>query len=130
MPISAIDPRTALIVVDLQNGIVGLPLAHPAPGILARNGELLAEFRRRDLPVVLVNVTGAPPGRTDDGPSFPTAIPPQWSELAPELGPADSDHLLTKQARSAFTHTGLADWLRDRDITQVVVTGIATSNGV
>ncbi|MER7930609.1 isochorismatase family cysteine hydrolase [Streptomyces sp. NPDC096057] len=129
MPISAIDPKTALIVVDLQNGIVSLPLAHPAADVLARNAELLAEFRRRDLPVVLVNVAGGPAGRNDLGASFP-APTPQWTELVPELGATDTDHLVTKHSRSAFTKTGLDAWLRDRGVTQVVVTGIATSSGV
>lgn len=129
MPVSTIDSNTALIVVDLQNGIVGLPLAHPAADVLARNAELLAHFRRHRLPVVLVNVDGAPTGRTDLGPTFP-ALTPEWTQLAPELGTTDSDHRLTKQARSAFTKTGLDQWLRERGVTQVVVTGIATSNGV
>ncbi|WP_372346688.1 isochorismatase family cysteine hydrolase [Streptomyces sp. KL116D] len=129
MPVTAIDPRTALVVVDLQQGIVELPLAHPVDQVLARNAELLAEFRRRGLPVVLVNVAGGPPGRNDLGASFP-APPPQWTELAPQLGAAEGDHLVTKHARSAFTNTGLDEWLRGQGVTQIVVTGIATSSGV
>ncbi|MFE3112078.1 cysteine hydrolase family protein [Kitasatospora indigofera] len=129
MPVTALDPKPALVVVDLQRGIVALPLAHPAAAVLARNAELLTEFRRRGLPVVLVNVAGAPAGRTDHGPVFPV-LTPEWTELAPELGATTTDHLLTKHARSAFTGTGLNEWLRDQDVTQVVVTGIATSNGV
>ncbi|MBG7700147.1 MULTISPECIES: isochorismatase family cysteine hydrolase [Streptomyces] len=129
MAVSAIDPKTALIVVDLQKGIVGLPLAHPAADVLARNAELLAEFRRRGLPVVLVNVAGGPAGRNDLGASFPTPTA-EWTELVPELGATDGDHLVTKYSRSAFTKTGLNEWLRERGVTQVVVTGIATSSGV
>ncbi|PWI15268.1 hydrolase [Streptomyces sp. Act143] len=130
MPITALDRRTALIVVDLQKGIVELPLAHPAADVLARNAELLAAFRRRGLPVVLVNVAGGPQGRNDLGASFPAQVAPEWTELVPELGTDDNDHLITKYSRSAFTGTGLSEWLRWRDVTQVVVTGIATSSGV
>ncbi|WP_439381317.1 isochorismatase family cysteine hydrolase [Amycolatopsis lexingtonensis] len=129
MPITTIDRRTALIVVDLRQGIVGLPQAHPVSDVLGRTADLLAGFRRRGLPVVLVNVTGGPAGRNDLGASFP-AVPAEWSELAPELGAAPGDHLVTKQSRSAFTKTGLAEWLREREVTQVVVTGISTSSGV
>lgn len=129
MPITAIDPKTALIVVDLQKGIVGLPLAHSVADVLARNAELLAAFRRRGLPVVLVNVAGGPGGRNDLGTGFP-APTPEWTELAPELGFDDNDHLITKHSRSAFTRTGLNEWLRRQGVTQVVVSGIATSSGV
>ncbi|MGW3347143.1 isochorismatase family cysteine hydrolase [Nonomuraea rubra] len=129
MPITAIDPQSALVVVDLQEGIVGLPLAHPVPDVLERNRELLAEFRRRGLPVVLVNVAGGPAGRNDLGAAFP-AFPSGLTELVPQLDATQGDHLVTKKSRSAFTGTGLAQWLRERGVTQVVVTGIATGSGV
>ncbi|MFF3606699.1 cysteine hydrolase family protein [Streptomyces sp. NPDC002463] len=57
-------------------------------------------------------------------------LPPEWSELLAELGATENDHLVTKHARSAFTRTGLDEWLRDRDVTQVVVSGITTSSSV
>ncbi|MER7538981.1 isochorismatase family cysteine hydrolase [Streptomyces sp. NPDC097704] len=129
MSVTAMDRKSALVVVDLQKGIVDLPLAHPAEEVLARNAELLAAFRRRRLPVVLVNVAGSPVGRNDLETSF-SEPPPEWSELVPELGATASDHLVTKHARSAFTRTGLDEWLRDRGVTQVVVSGITTSSGV
>ncbi|MEV7077971.1 isochorismatase family cysteine hydrolase [Streptomyces sp. NPDC093516] len=129
MPITSLDRKTALIVVGLQKGIVEQPLAHPVADVLARNAELLAAFRRRGLPVVLVNVAGGPEGRNDLGATFPTPTP-EWTELVPELGTDESDHLVTKHARSAFTGTGLNEWLRDRCVTQVVVSGMATSSGV
>lgn len=129
MPFSALDPKTALIVVDLQAGIVGLPLAHPVDEVVARSVELLAAFRRRGLPVVLVNVAGAPPGRTDRGHRL-AAVPEGWSDLIDELDRQPGDLLVTKYARSAFSGTGLAERLRELGVTQVVVTGIATGSGV
>ena len=129
MPFSALDPKAALIVVDLQAGIVGLPLAHPVDGVVSRSVELLAAFRARGLPVVLVNVAGSPPGRTDRGHRV-TAVPEGWSELIDELDRQPGDILVTKHARSAFSGTGLADRLRELGVTQVVVTGIATGSGV
>jgi nicotinamidase-related amidase len=129
MPFSALDPKTALIVVDLQAGIVGLPLAHPVQDVVARSAELLAAFRRRGLPVVLVNVAGSPPGRTDRGHRV-TEIPEGWTDLIDALDRQPSDLVVTKYARSAFSGTGLADRLRELGVTQVVVTGIATGSGV
>ena len=64
MPVTVLDPKTALIVVDLQKGIAGLPCAHPIADIVARSSALAAAFRAKNLPVVLVNVAGRAPGRT------------------------------------------------------------------
>jgi nicotinamidase-related amidase len=130
MPFSAVDPKTALIVVDLQAGIVGVPLAHPVEGIVRHSVELLDAFRERGLPVVLVNVAGSPGGRTDRGGPSARSFPDGWTDLIDELGRQPTDLLITKHARSAFSGTGLAERLRELGVTQVVVTGIATGSGV
>jgi nicotinamidase-related amidase len=129
MALSALDPRCALLVIDLQKGIVALPRAHPVPPVLERAAALAGAFRRHGLPVVLVRVAGAPPGRAEVTRSM-AGLPPEWSELVPELQQQPGDHVLTKRSWGAFTGTGLADWLRARSVTQVVLAGIATSIGV
>ena len=68
MPLTKLDDTTAFIVIDLQKGIVGLPSAHPAGEIIGRAAQLARAFRECGLPVVLVNVTGRAPGRTDRRP--------------------------------------------------------------
>ena len=129
MPLTTLDSGAALIVIDLQNGIVSLPTAHPAADIVARNARLARAFRERDLPVVLVNVSGAAPGRTDAGPRvLPSAG--AWTELIPELDEQPGDLLITKQRPGAFIGTSLDDHLRRHAVTQVFLTGIATSGGV
>jgi nicotinamidase-related amidase len=130
VPISVIDQQTALIVVDLQKGVVEIPLAHPVDGIIERSAALVRAFRSRGLPVVLVNVAGVPVGRTDGGGGAGRSFPEGWSDLIPDLDQQPDDILVTKHARSAFTGTGLAELLRGHAVTQVVVTGIATSGGV
>jgi hypothetical protein len=65
MPITKLDDVAALLVIDLQKGIVASPTAHPVGEIVDRVARLARAFRRRGSPVVLVNVTGAAPGRTD-----------------------------------------------------------------
>jgi nicotinamidase-related amidase len=130
MPFSAVDAKTALIVIDLQAGIVALPLAHPVEHVVARSTELATEFRQRGLPVVLVNVAGSPPGRTDRGSGAGRVFPDGWTELITELSRHPDDILVTKHARSAFSGTGLGERLKELGVTQVVVVGIATSSGV
>jgi nicotinamidase-related amidase len=129
MPLTAIDPVAALVVVDLQKGMAGIPTAHPLGDIVGRASRLAHAFRARGLPVVLVNVVGVAPGRTDAArPQF--ALPPDWTELVPELASQAGDYLVTKQRWGAFISTQLNEQLRQRGVTQVFVAGVATSIGV
>lgn len=129
MAVTALDPNSALIVVDLQKGVVGLDLAHPVAEVIAHSRRLADGFRERGLPVVLVNVDGGAPGRTEQ-PRPGTARPPDWTELVPELGRTPQDIVVTKRTWGAFASTDLEQRLRSLDVTQVVITGIATSFGV
>lgn len=129
MTATTLDPITALVVVDLQKGITGLPTAHPSAEIVERSARLADAFRERGLPVVLVRVTGGAPGRTE-GPAHGGEVPADWADLVPELGRQDSDIVVTKQQWGAFYGTDLDLQLRRRGVTQVVVAGIATSIGV
>jgi nicotinamidase-related amidase len=58
------------------------------------------------------------------------SFPDGWTELAPELEAHSSDHLITKQRWGAFLGTSLDEALRQRGVTQIVLTGVATSIGV
>jgi nicotinamidase-related amidase len=59
MPLTTLDVVTALVVIDLQKGILGLPTVHPIGEVVTRASELASAFRRHGLQVVLVNVSGA-----------------------------------------------------------------------
>ena len=106
-----------------------MPTLHSASEIVGRSAQLARAFRARGLPVILVNVTAAPPGRTDAGPRT-FQLPPDWTEFVPELEQHPADHLVTKQRWGAFIGTSLDAYLREKGVTQVVLTGIATSAGV
>jgi nicotinamidase-related amidase len=129
MPVTVLDPKTALIVVDLQKGIAAMPGAHPIADVVAKSAALLDAFRARKLPVVLVNVDAMAPGRTQQAARI-SSFPPEFAELLPELNRQPSDHLVTKRTWGAFTGTDLEAYLRGQGVTQVVVTGVATSAGV
>ncbi len=128
---------TALILVDLQKGIVGLPLA-PRSGeaVLAKGKELARRFRIAKAPVVLVNVAFAPDfsdalkapvDRPMQAP--PGGFPEDWSELADGLAEA-SDLKVTKRQWGAFYGTDLDLQLRRRGVTTVVIGGVSTNMGV
>jgi nicotinamidase-related amidase len=129
MALTRIDPHPALVLIDLQAGIVALPTVHPAAHVVERAAALAAAFRRRALPVVLVNVAGGAPGRVEQARSF-AGRPAGWTELVPQLDRQPGDHAVTKHTWGAFTGTGLDAHLRARGVTQLVLGGISTSVGV
>jgi len=124
-----LDPTTALIVVDLQKGFIDAPFIHPFAGVLERNQALLAAFRRQRLPVVLINVAGSAPGRTEQPPRNRN-FPDGWTDLLPELDQQPGDITVTKRTWGAFASTDLEARLRSLAVTQVVITGVATGTGV
>jgi nicotinamidase-related amidase len=127
--LTTLDPKTALIVVDLQKGIVGSPFIHPIAGIIECTQALLAAFRQLQLPVVLVNVAGSASGRTEQPRRFAT-LPEGFTDLIEELDRRPSDFVVTKRTWGAFAGTDLEAQLKAHGVTQVVVTGVATGTDV
>ncbi|HTW82493.1 MAG TPA: isochorismatase family protein [Candidatus Sulfotelmatobacter sp.] len=129
MPLSALDRTPALVVIDLQKGIVSYPTVHPIEPVVHNAAELARAFRRRGWPVVLVNVTAVPSGRTQ-AQRLSAAPAPDWAELVPELDAQPKDVLVTKRSWGAFHGTALDAELRKLGATQIVLAGVATSIGV
>ena len=129
MPLTTLDPNTALILIDLQKGIVARDTKPcPPADVVAKAARLAKAFRAHKLPVVLVHVTGGAPGRNEQ--PKPPSPAPDWADLVPELDRQPDDHIVEKKSWGAFTHTGLEEHLRAQGVTQVVVAGIATAIGV
>ncbi|HEX4340775.1 MAG TPA: isochorismatase family protein [Polyangiaceae bacterium] len=135
MPATALDPRTALVVIDLQNGLSRFPTLRPFPEVVANTVKLAQAFRRAELPVVLVSVGFSADGgdrlvtRTEAPPRvIPTT--PEFAKIVPELGPEPGDIVITKRQPSAFYGTELELQLRRRRITGIVLAGVASSIGV
>ncbi|MEV6838971.1 isochorismatase family protein [Streptomyces sp. NPDC051133] len=115
-----LDPQhTALILVDLMERIVALPL-EPRDGteVLAAAEELASVFRAAGAPVVLVRV---------ERPSV--AEQPPGSGLVPGLLHG-GDLEVVKRTIGGFHGTGLDAHLRERGVTTLVFGGIATNLGV
>jgi nicotinamidase-related amidase len=134
-----IDPRkAALVLIDLQNGIIGRPLApHSGPGVVANAARLATKFRDLGAAVVLVNVAFHPDAKdrldapADSPQQFnPAALPANWAGLVPEIGPQAGDLLITKHQWGAFYGTELDLQLRRRGVQTIVLGGIATNFGV
>ncbi|MEU3372600.1 hydrolase [Streptomyces sp. NPDC006660] len=137
MALTTLDPRTAFVAIDLQRGIVAMPTEpHTTADVVARTAELADAFRSQGLPVVLVRVSLAPdgadaaPGRTEAGQGRGGARPEGWDVIVDELAGHPGDITVTKRNWGAFHGTDLDVQLRRRGITQIVLTGVATSIGV
>jgi nicotinamidase-related amidase len=132
-----LDPSTtAIILIDLQRGIVARPAEpHAASDVLARARLLLDRFRAGGATVVLVRVGFSEDGRDRLSPPadlMPPGgpVPPDFAELMPELGQAPGDLVITKRQWGAFHGTELDLQLRRRGVTTIVLGGISTNIGV
>ena len=130
MPLTILDPRTALIVVDLQTGLAGALPPAAFEAVVGRSRALADAFRARGLPVVLVTVDGVAPGRTEQPSRHTGGFPPGFTDVVAELDQQPSDIVVTKRTWGAFATTDLEQRLRALGVTQVVVTGVATGTGV
>ncbi|MGD0991757.1 MAG: hydrolase [Gemmatimonadales bacterium] len=134
----SLDPRTtALVLIDLQRGIVGRQTApHAAAHVVERAQRLVQRCREVGATVVLVRVAYAADGRdrlsqkVDAAPWSAGNVPPDFSELVPELSPMPGDVVITKRQWGAFYGTELDLVLRRRGVRTIILGGISTNFGV
>ncbi|MHB8179081.1 MAG: hydrolase [Vulcanimicrobiaceae bacterium] len=136
MPITTIDPRSALVVIDIQKGILTQPTVHDSRAVIDNVATLAKTFREKRLPVVLVRVGwSADFGDTlkarVESPRPTGAVAADFMEYvdALDVDPA-RDILIFKRQWGAFYGTDLDLQLRRRGVTNIVLCGIATSIGV
>jgi nicotinamidase-related amidase len=132
-----LDPAaTALILVDLQAGIVAMPtVPHAGDDLLKRSLALAERLRSRGGTIVRVHVAfddarDMPPQNVDEPMQLPPGGPPkEWSAFPDAPLPA-GDLVLLKRHWGALHGTDLDLRLRRRGIRTVIVAGIATNYGV
>jgi nicotinamidase-related amidase len=133
-----LDPRkTALVLIDLQKGILGIPLTpYDAAAVMANALALGKKLKAAGGIVVAVNVDFAadgadrPPQEVDAPMQRPAGgMPADWAVLAPDVA-ALADVKVTKRQWGAFHGTELDLQLRRRGITTIILGGIATNFGV
>jgi len=138
MKTTLMDPsKTALVIVDLQKGIVRIATEpYPAGTVVANATKLARLFRKNKMPVFLVRVTPSADGKdmlkpvADHPMSWNLARSVDWADIVPELGPEPGDFIITKRQWGAFHGTELDLQLRRRGIHTIVLCGIATNLGV
>src|ERR1700733_3552736 len=130
-----LDPqKTALVLIDLQNAIVGMNTApHTAAQVVENSKKLAEAFRASNALVFYVRVDlndfmklpVDQPHNLGDKP-----LPAVASEIAPSAGFQPGDILITKRHWGAFAGTDLEQQLKNRGIDTVVLTGISSNVGV
>jgi nicotinamidase-related amidase len=135
----SLDPRTtALVLIDLQAGLLALPLApHAGTAVVAAAERLGRRFAALGAPVLPVRISFAPdyadkPNQPIDQPMLlpDGGLPEGWSDLDPAIAALPAAAAITKRQWSAFHGTELDLQLRRRGVTTIVLGGIATNFGV
>jgi nicotinamidase-related amidase len=106
-------PNTALLVVDVQNGVV--EGAHERDTVVANVGSLVDKARQERVPVVWVQHSDEGLARASD----------EWRIVA-ELAPGDAEPLVEKTYGDSFEDTDLEDILSAAGVGHLVVAGAAT----
>ncbi|MHB1242222.1 MAG: cysteine hydrolase family protein [Gaiellaceae bacterium] len=106
-------PGTALLVVDVQNGVVGG--AHERDAVVANVSLLVEKARSEQVPVVWVQHSDEQLAKGSD----------DW-RIVPELAPADAEPLIEKNYGDSFEDTNLEEVLSDLGVGRLVVVGAQT----
>jgi nicotinamidase-related amidase len=106
-------PNTALLVVDVQTGVV--EGAHERDAVVANVGSLVEQARRERVPVVWVQHSDEHLTRGSDG----------W-RIVPELAPGDAEPLVEKHYGDAFEDTTLEIVLAGLGVGRLIVVGAET----
>jgi nicotinamidase-related amidase len=129
--------RTAVVVVDLQKGIVKNPGApHSTSTVIGNCSRLLGAARRTDAQPILVHVGGSSDGAdrlhppADQSMRAANAPSSDWSDFISELDRQPGDITILKRQWGAFYGTDLDLQLRRRGLTTIILCGIATEFGV
>jgi nicotinamidase-related amidase len=106
-------PNTAVLVVDVQNGVV--EGAHERDAVVANVGSVVEKARRERVPVVWVQHSSEELAKGSD----------DW-RIVPELTPGEAEPLIEKNYGDSFENTALEAVLSDLEVGRLVVVGAQT----
>ncbi len=133
----SLNPKsTALVLIDLQKGVMGMPVApHSAAEVVENSVSLGTALSQAGGVVAPVHVAFSPDGadrlrQEVDRPNPSAPLAADWSELVPEIAALPAAFVIVKRQWGAFHGTELDLQLRRRGIDTIILTGVATNIGV
>ncbi|KAJ6500869.1 isochorismatase family protein [Mycena sanguinolenta] len=128
MPLN-ISPRSALVIVDVQNGFTLAPYSQmqifPAfNSVIGNIASVIQAFRAASLPVIHIHHNSL-----EDSPLNRTRCPEGYAVL-PEAAPAGAEVIFVKNVNSGFIGTGLEAHLRANNTDTLIILGLTTSHCV
>jgi len=115
--------KKALIIIDIQNDYFengAIELVNPIEASLKARA-VLDSFREKNLPIVHIQHLSADPV------NMPIFVPGTFgSEIHENVKPLEGEQVIQKYYPNSFRETALLDYLKENDITELVVTGMMT----
>ncbi|MEJ2881471.1 cysteine hydrolase family protein [Pedobacter sp. GR22-6] len=115
--------KQALIIIDVQNDYFengALELVNPIEASL-NAGKVLEYFRKNSLPIAHIQHTSANPE------ALPVFVEGTHGvEIHENVKPIAGENVFQKNYPNSFRETGLGEYLKENDITEVVITGMMT----
>jgi nicotinamidase-related amidase len=112
------QPLTVLLIVDVQNGLVGLMSAEIRDSVLPKIKTLLTKARASRIPVIFIQHDGAE--------GHPLETHTEGWKICPSLQPADGECVVRKRESDSFFGTTLQQELEKRGIAHLIVAGAMT----
>ncbi len=109
------NPSSALLIIDVQSGLVELIPAEVKNRVLPKIEALLTKARASKIPVIYIQHDGAK--------GHPLETHTKGWDIHPSISPADGDRIIRKRESDSFFETDLQKELRKRGITRLVVAG-------
>jgi nicotinamidase-related amidase len=115
--------KKALIVIDIQNDYFengAIELVNPVEASLKAR-KVIDSFREKNLPIVHIQHLSADPT------NMPIFVPGTFgSEIHENVKPLEGEKVIQKYYPNSFRETGLLDYLKENDVTELIITGMMT----
>lgn len=114
----ASEPRAALLIIDVQVGLMALMSAAVRDSVLPKIKTLLRRARASGIPVIYIQHDGAH--------GHPLETHTEGWKIYPSLKPADGEDIVRKRESDSFFETPLQQKLKKRRIAHLIVAGAMT----
>lgn len=113
-----LNKNTALLVIDVQVGIIEGFRAYRGREVLEHINKLLAKARALNIPIIYI--------QHDGGKGHPLEVGSEGWQIHPAIKPHEEDLIIRKRASDSFFETTLQRELEARGVEHLIVAGCMT----